>query len=575
VLFAVVRRTLLGDRLREEYGRSSYGLALVIALLWTVHPLQTQSVTYIIQRGESLMALFYLTTLYCAIRSFDSSRKAAWYAGAILACAAGMLSKQVMLTAPLMVVLYDAVFLFGSFKEALRRRWPLYAGLAATWGVLAATLLAMPASDTAGFAVRTITPWGYLVSQFGVIVHYLRLSLWPSELCIDYGWPEAKTAGSIIPYAIIVVGLAAATIYELARRKPAGFLGAWFFAILSLTSSFIPFSDLAFEHRMYLPLAAVLTLVALSVRSLGRKLLDRLSLPEQQKIQMARAGALVLVTMVLASLTFLTLRRNVDYQNEVGMWMDVVSKRPENARGHNNLGMLLAERGRLEEATQYFVQAVRYNPLFADAQNNLGLALTTLGDMEQGHAYLIEALRLRPEYSDAHYNLGRNLSARGRLDEAIFHFSKALQIDGSYGEAYYHMGLAQQKQGKQSEAVKNFQTALKLRPNWVEALIHTATVLATHEDPALRNPTEAVRLAERAVYLTEGQDVLSLEALSAAYAETGQLSKAVEAAQIALEIASQSGDAKLAAAIDARLQRYGQRTVFRSQNPEARSSKSE
>ncbi|HWP44326.1 MAG TPA: glycosyltransferase family 39 protein, partial [Blastocatellia bacterium] len=255
-LFGVVRRTLASSTLSQQYGPSSYALALVVALVWTVHPLQTQSVTYIIQRGESLMGLFYLTTLYSAIRGSDSPRRRAWYAAAILSCAAGMLSKQVMITAPVVVLLYDRMFLSGSFKEALRRRWPLYAGLAATWGLLAATLLAMPPSETAGFGVKTITPWAYFVSQFSVIVHYLRLSLWPDALCLDYAWPEAKSAGEVIPYAVALLVLGGATLWALWRRKPAGFLGAWFFLILSVTSSFVPLSDLAFEHRMYLPLAA-------------------------------------------------------------------------------------------------------------------------------------------------------------------------------------------------------------------------------------------------------------------------------------------------------------------------------
>ncbi|HET9530463.1 MAG TPA: tetratricopeptide repeat protein [Blastocatellia bacterium] len=555
-LFGVVRRGLLTGPLGKEYGRSSFALALIVAVVWMVHPLQTQSVTYIIQRGESLMGLFYLVTLYAAIRSFNSPRKQLWYAAATIACAAGMLSKQVMITAPLVVLLYDRHFLSGSFKQALRRRWPLYAGLAACWGALAAVMLAMPASDTAGFGVKTVTPLSYFVSQPGVILHYLRLAFWPDELVLDYGWPEAKTAGEIVPPAIILVLMAGATVWALARRKPYGFLGAWFFLILSLTSSFIPLSDLAFEHRMYLPLASVVSLAVLGVYSIGRRAIGRLSPDYQQQKQMGRMAAIILMTIAVGSLTFLTLRRNVDYQSEVGMWSDVVSKRPQNARGHNNLGMLLAERDMIEEAAWHFSEACSHNPLFADAHNNMGLALTTLGKLEEGKAYLEEALRLRPEYADAHYNLGRNLAAQGRLDEAVYHFSRTLQIDGSYGEAHYHMGLAQERQGKMSEAVKNFNLALKLRPNWVEALGHVATVLATERDPHLRNPAEAVRLAERAVYLTSGQDTASLATLASAYAEAGRFSDAIKAAQIAAEIASTSGDAKLATSLEARLERY-------------------
>ena len=553
-LFGVVRRTLASGALREEYGQASFALALIVALVWTVHPLQTQSVTYIIQRCESLMGLFYLTTLYCAIRSFDSARKWAWYMAAILACAAGMLSKQVMLTAPFIVLLHDRMFLSGSFKESLRRRWPLHAGLAACWGVLAATTVASPVNETAGFAVREITPLSYFLSELSVIVHYLRLSVWPDALCLDYAWPVAKTAGQIAPYAIILLALGGATLLALARRKPAGFLGAWFFLILSLTSSFMPFSDLVFEHRMYLPLAAVVGFVVLGGYSLGGRALGRLSVPQQR--QLGRPLAIVLVTATLATLTFLTLRRNVDYESDFAMWSDVVRKQPTNARGHNNLGMLLTERGHLEEATIHFSEACRHNPFFADAHNNLGLALTMAGKLEEGKAHLVEALRLRPNYADAHYNLGRNLAAQGQLDESVYQFSRALEIDAGHGEAYFHMGLSQERQGKVSEAIKNFNLAVKLRPNWPEALGHLATALATAKDPNLRNTAEAVRLAERAVYLTKGQDLASFEALITSYGEAGRFAEAVEAAQIALEMATRGGDMKLATSIGARLERY-------------------
>ena len=152
-LFGILRRTLESERLAASFGRHSTGLSLVIALIWIVHPLQTESVTYIMQRCESLMGMFYLMTLYCAIRSLSSHKKKLWYGAAVATCCCGMMSKEVMVTAPILVVLYDVSFGAGSVQGLLRQRWPLYLGLAATWGVLAATIMSAPVSDTAGFAV--------------------------------------------------------------------------------------------------------------------------------------------------------------------------------------------------------------------------------------------------------------------------------------------------------------------------------------------------------------------------------------------------------------------------------------
>jgi len=469
-LFGITRRTLLTGPLRERFGQASTALALVVALVWMVHPLQTQSVTYIIQRCESQMGLFYLLTLYCAIRSFDAERKGLWQAAALASCAAGMMSKQVMLTAPLMVLIYDWLFFSSSLRRALFERRRLYIGLALTWGVLAATLMAAPVNQTAGFAVKSITPLSYLKSQFGVVAHYLRLSLWPDSLVLDYAWPEAKTAGEVVPYAVILIWLASASLWALLKRMPVGFLGAWFFLIISLTSSIMPFSDLAYEHRMYLPLAAVVGLVVLGGYALGGRLLPRLVSSEPLQKRWGRLAALSLVAAVTAMLGFLTLQRNLDYQSPIAMWSDVVRKRPENARGHTNLGKFLAERGYLDEALLHFSEACKYNPDSPSAHNNLGQALVTMGNYEEGKIHLKEALRLRPNYAFAHYNLGQALSALGELDEAAAHFSQTLRSDPNHAEAYFNLGLTREKQGDMSEAVNCYRAALRLAPHWPDAL---------------------------------------------------------------------------------------------------------
>ena len=139
-LLGVTRRTLLSPRLQERFGSAATPLALMVAILWTVHPLQTEAVTYLIQRTEALVGLLYLLTLYCVIRGATSSRATRWYSAAVAASLLGMATKELMATAPVIVLLYDRTFLAGSFREALRRRYGLYLALAATWGVVVATV---------------------------------------------------------------------------------------------------------------------------------------------------------------------------------------------------------------------------------------------------------------------------------------------------------------------------------------------------------------------------------------------------------------------------------------------------
>jgi hypothetical protein len=184
LLFGIVRRTLA---LRADPASSLIGFST--ALLWTLHPLQTESVTFIIQRTEALMGLFYLLTLYCFIRGSeaDTHFQRRWFALSVATCLLGMATKEVMVSAPLLVLLYDRTFVGGSFRSAWQRRRALYFGLACTWVLLAALMVSShKRGGTVGFGLG-VTPWDYVVTQCRAIVVYLKLSVWPYPLVVDYG----------------------------------------------------------------------------------------------------------------------------------------------------------------------------------------------------------------------------------------------------------------------------------------------------------------------------------------------------------------------------------------------------
>ncbi len=258
VVLGITRRTLLRSPLRQRFGAEALPLALVIAVIWVVHPLQTESVTYVVQRAESMMGLFYLLTLYCTIRGAESDSPNMWYVLSVASCLLGMASKEVMVSAPLIVLLYDRTFLTGSFTEAWRRRWRLYLGLAGTWILLG--YLVVTTGNRAGSAgMGTGMAWtAYALTQFQAVAHYLRLSVWPHPLVFDYGTVLANGVGEVLPSALIVTALLIGTLVAVRRWPSVGFLGVWFFAILAPTSSVLPVTTQTIaEHRMYLPLAAV------------------------------------------------------------------------------------------------------------------------------------------------------------------------------------------------------------------------------------------------------------------------------------------------------------------------------
>ncbi len=278
-LFGVARRAFVSEPLRSRFGEAAEWLAAVISLIWLAHPLQTEAVTYTIQRGESLMGLFYLLTLYCVVRGSGAPRSQGWSMAAVASCALGMASKPVMVTAPVVILLYDRAYLAKSWRDVMKRRWILHACLAATW-LLLPRLLANGSTEwneSAGFAYNGVPPLDYALTQSGVILHYLRLAFWPQPLCFDYccayGWPVARTVGDAAPGLMVVGALLAVTIWTWWRNPALGFLGVWFFLILVPTSSFVPVADLAVEHRMYLPLAAVAAMVTVGGFAMGQNLL--------------------------------------------------------------------------------------------------------------------------------------------------------------------------------------------------------------------------------------------------------------------------------------------------------------
>jgi len=264
LLFGLVRRTFEIPALRAALGNRSADLAFAVALLWTVHPLNSEVVDYVTERTESMMALCYLLTLYASQRALGSSSPARWCAIAVLACAAGMGCKESMVTAPLMVLIYDRVFIFGSIRQAWRTRWRFYGSLAATWLLLAALVVSQGQAASGGFATAHVSPWSYLLNQTVMVTHYLRLAVWPQALVLYYGWAHPVTPEAVWPYTLFIVLLLSATLVVFLRHPRIGFLGVWVFLTLAPTSSLLPIpTEVGAERRMYLPLMGLVTLAVI------------------------------------------------------------------------------------------------------------------------------------------------------------------------------------------------------------------------------------------------------------------------------------------------------------------------
>jgi Flp pilus assembly protein TadD len=534
LLFAIVARVPQEARTFEVRD-----LAFASALLWMVHPLNTEAVDYVSQRTELMMALFFLLTLYFGgsaspdhplggTRPTHPSRDArpTLLSASVICCGLGMACKETMAVAPIIVLLYDRTFVFGSFAAAWRARWRGYAALATTWILLAALLWSSPRGNSAGFAGASITPWSYLLDQSVMIVRYVRLAFWPRDLVLDYGSPAQVTFADVAPYAIVVGALLVATIVAVGRNTRIGFLGAWFFLTLAPTSSVIPIStEVGAERRMYLPLMAMVVVVIVSVpwclgslvrRFGGSKVRgfdgsseqrsranrrtrepsnQRTAEPTHQGTQALRNAWLLGSIPIAVLLAIGTMQRNSDYLSGSTLWQGVVDRWPGNPRAERNLAAELKLAGRRDEEIRHLREAAKGIP---EVRNVLGVELMSMNRTEDAVSELQQYVHDYPRDADGWSNLGSALAAAGKPAEATRAFQRAVDVDPDNGlsqrnlalhlldqndftgavthareairrtpsdpDAHNLLGLALAGDGQIDDAIAEFRTSLQLRP---------------------------------------------------------------------------------------------------------------
>lgn len=423
-LFGVVRRI---TRLRVWGGRfagEEAWLALAVAGLWAVHPLQTESVTYVVQRVESLAGLCYLLTVYCFLRCASSANAWLWQIGAVLACFVGAGCKEIVVSAPLLVLVADRTWVAGTFRVALRRRPWMYAGLIGSWLLLAALVFGSAnRSGTAGLG--TASSWLYLLTQCRAILLYLKLVVFPAPLVLDYGDILVGGVSEVWLQAVALCGLAVVTGMAMWRRLPWGVAGFWFFAILAPSSSVVPvLTQTVAEHRMYLPLAAVVAIFVFVARKwFGRRMF-------------------YMFAVLFFVLSGLTVRRNADYGTRISIWADTVEKCPGNWRARNNLALALAEAGRVTEAVAEYERILVQVPGSAEVRNNYANALVVAGRAAEALREIDLALSAAPQVAEFIDTRGVVLAALGRRAEAVTCYRDALRLKPEMGDARSHLAEA-------------------------------------------------------------------------------------------------------------------------------------
>jgi protein O-mannosyl-transferase len=446
-------------------------IAGAVALLFVSHPIQTQAVTYLAQRFASLAACFSLLAIYLysrAVQAPTGLRRRAFYGASILTVVAAMLTKEFTFTLPVLIALYDMMFLPGHRGERIRRLAPF----AATMMIIPVLVFLQQGSVTAlDSTMRTITAADasgiprshYILTQFRVLVLYLRMLFVPVGQNIDHDMPVFNSLFDVpvLLSFLLLVALFAGAIWliilsrrnrELPEIRLAAFGIIWFFITLSVESSVIPLGELVAEYRLYLPSIGIgMTVVALC-SLVARKLSLRPALVY---------GLCVVVVAVLSAATVL---RNTTWASEIALWEDAARKSPALVRPHQNLGLYFSVQGRLEDARRELTAALALAPENAELHNNLGTVYKKLGAYDLAIQEYTTVLKLAPGDAMARYNLGNVYLSLGKIPEAIREYEAAVTFIPDYDEVHNNLGIAYQKSGLTNDAIREFNRALQINP---------------------------------------------------------------------------------------------------------------
>ncbi|MFA7402983.1 MAG: tetratricopeptide repeat protein [Pelobacteraceae bacterium] len=443
------------------------------ALLFAVHPVQTQAVTYIVQRMTSLSGFFFLLSLYLYIRFREKCHSEpgtfgmismAFWAAAFLTGALALFSKENAVVLPVALYLFDWFFLDGrseKWTRLLMRTFPfaiipcLFAGFFFLVPLYkGAGVDSLTKTATTIVSSRDLTPWTYFITQFSVIWTYIRILIAPYGITLDYCYPVVKT---LLMLRSIVAGVGLAGLLGFAFRvrhsAPRISFGiAWFFLTLSVESSFIPLDPL-FIHRLYLPVAGFVIV-----------LMDVLILLPWRRVVLA------LFCIVISIYSVVTWQRNALWNDPVAFYEDNLRKAPHSERVRNLLAEQYLHKGRDEDSKRMLIEAIRINPAYGSSIVALSNMYINEGRKGEAFELLENGLRINPNDHELHNSLGSLYSMIGRNGMAEYHLRRAIALKPQYGRAYCNLGVHYTGLGRWKEAESQYRMALNVTPN--DPMIH-------------------------------------------------------------------------------------------------------
>lgn len=567
-----------------------------VAALFALHPLHVESVAWVAERKDLLSTFFWMLTLWSYTRYVEHS-EFKQYLLAVLFFMLGLLAKPMLVTLPFVLLLLDywplRRFELGSRggNNLQQRRFnfnllwekiPLFF-LSAVSSVV--TYLAQESSGAVNSLA--VIPFHIRIANATVsYASYIGKMIWPHKLAVFYPYPESIVSWKIAGAGMLLVGISV-IVCIMVRTKPYVAVGwLWYIGTLVPVIGIVQVGVQKMADRYtYVTLIGLFIIIAWGVPDIS------------VRWRYKRVILAVSTTFILSAFMICTWFQVKHWENSITLFEHALKVTEDNSIAHINLGEALAGQGKIDEAVRHYNEALRIKPNLAAPHLNLGVALKeggnlsdainhftkvlglksdcaeahyelgdTLnrkGDFASAIEHYLEAVRIKPDYAKVYNNLGVILARQNKDKEAIVQFHKAVQIDSTYAGAYYNLGKIFTHQGKFRDAIYNYRQTLHFSPENTQALYNLSWILASHKDRKIRNGEEALRLAERLCEITQYNQPLALDALAAAYAETGRLNEAVLTAKKALELALDRGPEELAVGLKKRLALYQKGLPYR------------
>ncbi|MBW1781116.1 MAG: tetratricopeptide repeat protein [Deltaproteobacteria bacterium] len=550
-LFLFIRNTLSLPLLKTRYGSIDYPIALLASVLWAINPVQTEAVTYVVQRMTSMAGMFYIMSMYFYLKGRISTNiflRSTHYIFFIVASIFAFNSKENAVMLIISIYIFDLLLVQGITKESLRRHFFVLSivviACLITAFLLKGPFIFDPEKILSGYTARGFTLFERLLTEPRVVLFYISLLLYPMphRLCLVHDISVSKGVfdpPTTIIAILVILALLALAILKSKRWPLVSFCIIFFFINHIIESTVLPL-ELAFEHRNYIPSMLFFVPIAiLFVRAIT-------FFSDNVSLKIIIAAFLIGILIVFGYSTFV---RNSVWKTDETLWLDAVTKCPNLPRTHHNLGKYYDDIGLKRTALKHYQQALQL-PEGPNRRShyittyNMGLIYRSLGDEDTAQRYLLKAIEMEPRFSPAYASLGIMSMEKGQHGTALDYFIKALTHDPSSQQARNYTGLALLRQNQIESAISQFENALEKDPNDLYALTHMGVACKFRGDL-----NKAEGYFKKVLHINRAYPTASLHLIEV-YVLKGQQK---EARQTAAQLLEQFPDNMLPLLIDKRI----------------------